>query len=503
MADCIVGPGNSGGGAIPPCVVPPILPGRPEGYVQVCYDDGSTAILVIDRGEANNKPCPPVAPGDPSIIGWIDSLNVYHAGAPAPGWSQCSGNTSDVELAGRMCMVDTATGTFVGSLFLLQTWDVSTTPPTYQGFEYEAVLADGTVVRNYTVPVGVQIEPCPTLNEEPVEMRECLPTGCVEFIRWYNSVTKQPVADRLLDGSAYTVVDPANVGLGSCAGCPSPSYVPFDWVCEKITGIPVANVVDATALDRVAPATHLHWVYNSVSGLGYPGAVPIPGPNPSPVLLTNVSAVQALLNQAFGAGVVYYFYDTALGTGVVYAVDPATAGTYQDFMWYGDAGSYNDKMGLVGGYRGVVSSSGSRELQVIKRFDALNNLFVDTYFAVSDAGVLTDVTAGVLAVNLTAGPCKCAAYGKPRQSRTDILTGPVVWTFAASAPGNVLTNFDWFIEKIGSTGTVTVSKSGDVTSYECCGVGESEGAECGLVDSYVVDVPNGAIVTVRTIQAVV
>jgi hypothetical protein len=149
------------------------------------------------------------------------------------------------------------------------------------------------------------------------------------------AVVYHDVAGNPVDTSAGVV------GIGRC-DCPK-TFV--EQGCLKVV---TANVLPGTFETHTIDTsviTHLHWVFDAVTGLGYPGAIPIPGPNPTPIDLTDVAAVQAQIDAAFGAGVMGYYW-AAPSTGIFYALNATAAATYVDAFWIGDISDYTSKDSL-------------------------------------------------------------------------------------------------------------------------------------------------------------
>jgi hypothetical protein len=160
-----------------------------------------------------NALCPVVPGTAPAWQGYWDQTGTWTAGDPPAGWVPC-GAKSDVELAGKVCLFNTTTGEYAGALFVEATFDTSVTPPVFGSYVLAALLPDGTWQRPFVPAANLVHEPCPTGGPVAIPMHDCTPTGCVPFIRWYNSTLGTPDGDRNLDGSTYTPT--GTVGLGAC-----------------------------------------------------------------------------------------------------------------------------------------------------------------------------------------------------------------------------------------------------------------------------------------------
>jgi hypothetical protein len=412
----------------PPCAAPPILGHEPVEIVLLCKPDGSPVGLVYAPGEANNVPCPPVAgsPAMPGYLGWVDltlAPGVLVAGLPPAGTSACVGgyggfganilcdygaivagrptqfeyryiNTdvdADAETIGtflpgtntvyvpvgpvRVCGGDDIEHACAFDAAGVKVADVdinySVSPPEIYNF--------GTVVP-YSGPAYVALGSC----REPVELDQvsvsesdyCVFDG-TSYVGWkrrevrtvdnISGLATVTVVEWSRDGQAWSAVVPA--GVVTAGACVLPSVHP-EFACLKtaVTGGVVPNTFDVKRLD-ITTDQSLHWVFDANTGLGYPGAVPIGGPNPTPISLLNVAAVQAVLDAAFGAGHVGYAIDpNDPNSAYIYGLTASCVTDHPDLFWWGNVADYTVKDSLSDGVIAVpaADSVSYRTVEIIK-----------------------------------------------------------------------------------------------------------------------------------------
>jgi hypothetical protein len=122
-------------------------------------------------------------------------------------------------------------------------------------------------------------------------------------------------------------------------------------------------------------AAFLHWVYDAPTGLGFPGGVTISGPNLSPIPMSNVAAVQAQLDAAFGAGHIVYTIDpTNPDIGYIYGLTAMCVSDHPNLLFWGDTKTYIAKDGLDDGLKPVPGPgvTSYRTVEVIKTVDGSN-----------------------------------------------------------------------------------------------------------------------------------
>lgn len=213
----------------PCCTAPPLLGGDPIGTIGLCLSNGDPIAIIIRKTAPDNTVCPPTDVAPPVEIGWMNlRTGVFTAGNPPADAGPCS-EIRDVELAGRLCQLNDTTALFEASVFIEATYDTTVVPPVSTGYRLTAVLADGTVVENHTVPAGSHLDACPSGVLHPVPMCDAGAPVPVSFVRWFNSQTGLVMYDRTIDGAPYTVVAPAVVEGGWC------TTAPMDRICAVIT----------------------------------------------------------------------------------------------------------------------------------------------------------------------------------------------------------------------------------------------------------------------------
>jgi hypothetical protein len=198
----------------PPCP-DPILAEKASasGPTPICYPDGSMVYAVANSLQPINDVCPRVPGTPPAWVGYWDQTGAWTDGNPPSGWVPC-GAKSDVELAGRVCLFDTTTNQYAGSLFVEAVYDNSVTPPLFVSYVLAALLPDGTWQRPFVPAPNLVHEPCPAGGPVALPMHDCTPTGCTSFVRWYNPTLGTLIHDRTLAGTAYTPT--GTVGSGPC-----------------------------------------------------------------------------------------------------------------------------------------------------------------------------------------------------------------------------------------------------------------------------------------------
>lgn len=239
---------------------------------------------------------------------------------------------------------------------------------------------------------------------------------------------------------AGSLIDP--VALGGTI-TPGPCQVPTvlqEYACVRtvLVGPPILGTFDVKRLDlsQVGGQANafLHWVYESVSGLGYPGAVPIPGPNLSPIPMSNVAAVQAQLDAAFGPGHVRYAINPANpDDAYIYGLTATCSTDHPSLFWWGDQANYTAKDGLVDGAIPVPGPDRVefRTVELLKTVDGIN---VTVELREKDGTLIVpqpapaDWTLGVCQFDIDrVEVCTLAGEAWLIVAR-DPITGVVVWT---------------------------------------------------------------------------
>jgi hypothetical protein len=164
-----------------------------------------------------------------------------------------------------------------------------------------------------------------------------------EFVRWLNPTLGSVLFDRDLAGFPYT---PTGVLTTS------PCYTTFvEPACLKtvLSTTVIPGTFDARFLD-ISTQSSLHWIVNGLTGLAYPGGAPVPGPNPNPIDMNDIAAVNAVLTAALGPGVVAYTIDPTNNLAAyIFALTPTAVTDHPGLFWWGTATDYNAKDGLSDG----------------------------------------------------------------------------------------------------------------------------------------------------------
>jgi hypothetical protein len=150
------------------------------------------------------------------------------------------------------------------------------------------------------------------------------------------AVVYHDVAGNPVDTSAGVV------GIGRC-DCPQTVVEVACLRTVAASGDPLPGTFETHTIDT-SVFTHLHWVVDNITGNAQPGGAPPPGPNPSPVDITDVGAVNAVLNAAFGGAIAYTYI--APTTGIFYATNATIAAAQPNSLWIGDVADYDDKASL-------------------------------------------------------------------------------------------------------------------------------------------------------------
>jgi hypothetical protein len=496
----------------PVCASPALPETEPIAFVSgLCTADGRPISLAYAPGKPDNTACPPIAgiPALPGYLGWIDVTvdpTVVVAGPPPAGVRTC-GEHFDFELAGIWCVVDPA-GLPVAPFSVV--WELQRDEST------GAIIGGQWVIPPTGAPFAPSasaiVKRCPTIELDVVGIPEsdyCVADGLIVSAwkrREYRTIDNatglatSTVVEWSPDGVTWQTATPTGVLTpGQCVRNP-------EYACLKSTtaaGDPIPGTFDVKVLDLGAVGgqanAYLHWVYDSATGNGYPGNAPIPGANPSPIPMSNVAAVQAQLDAAFGAGHVVYTIDPGNpDKAFIYGLTATCAADHQSLFWWGDLASYIAKDGLDDGIQ-PVPSAGVTTYRTVEVIKTISGATVVVELREKDG---TLIVPAPVAADWTLGVCpKCPAEGRLQAAKTTVLTGPATYAYTPSVGSVALTTFQWTIDKLPQGAQVDVTKNGDTTGYQCCGFGELDEAECGLVPSYTIQVPAGAQVRIYLKEA--